>query len=86
MGRGRFVDSRSGIEELANEAAINNIQPREVVNATETIMAIGAARAAPATSSDIWAAASSFSDGTSGRIHHMRESLTACKGPHGCGE
>jgi hypothetical protein len=53
IGKGSWVDSSSEMEELANEAAMNNIQPRDVVNPTDTSMAIGAARAAPATSSEI---------------------------------
>lgn len=47
------------MEVVAKDAAIKRIQPTISVNRTPTMMAIGAAREAPATSSEMWAAESS---------------------------
>lgn len=59
MGRGRSVPRIASTEDVAKEAAINSSHPREEVAATLTRIARGAARAAPAVSSDMCAAESS---------------------------
>lgn len=59
IGRGSSDDNRSAMEVLAKDAAMSRIHPRISVAATPASIAIGAVRAAPATSSDMWAAASS---------------------------
>jgi hypothetical protein len=53
MGRGRLEPKISLTEGIANEAAMSNNHPRMDVPNTETMMAIGAAWAAFAVSSDI---------------------------------
>ncbi|PSR73311.1 hypothetical protein PHLCEN_2v10839 [Hermanssonia centrifuga] len=63
IGKGRSVARRSDTEAVANEAAIKSSQPRDAVAPTLTRMAKGAARAAPAVSSEMWAAESSKPDG-----------------------
>lgn len=68
IGKGKVVDNISATEEVANEAAMYNIHPKNSVKATETRIAIGATRAAPATSSDICAAESS---NTRTRVHNQ---------------
>ena len=59
IGRGRSVDRRSGTDADANEAAMKSSQPSDAVPNTLTRIAMGAARAAPAVSSAMWAAESS---------------------------
>ena len=53
IGRGRSVLRRSVTDVVANDAAISSNHPNEDVAATDTRIAIGAARAAPAVSSAI---------------------------------
>jgi hypothetical protein len=52
IGRGSDDPMRSDTEFVAKEAAISSNQPRLAVEATPTIMAIGAAKAALVVSSD----------------------------------
>ena len=59
IGSGRGDASRSGTDAAAKEAAIKSSQLREAVAPTPMRMAMGAARAAPAVSSEMWAAESS---------------------------
>lgn len=59
IGSGRSVDRRSLMEGITKDTAINRIHPRLAVAPTPTMMAIGAALAAPATSSEMWQAESS---------------------------
>jgi hypothetical protein len=60
MGKGRVVERRSDTLAVANEQAMRRIQPRLAVAPTPTRMATGAARAAPAISSETCAAESSW--------------------------
>lgn len=53
MGNERSVSRRSVTDVVAYEAAISRSQPKALVAPTETRMAIGAERAAPAVSSDM---------------------------------
>ena len=53
------MPSRASTDEVANDAAMNNNQPRDAVAAPLTRIASGAAFAAPAVSSDMCAAESS---------------------------
>ena len=53
MGKDKSVDNISATEVVANEAAIKVNQPSDAVAATPTRIAIGAALAAPETSSAI---------------------------------
>lgn len=59
IGSGRSVESRRGTDVVAKEAEIKSASPSSSVAPTPTTIAIGAAHAALATSSDIWAAESS---------------------------
>lgn len=59
IGNGRSVPKISGTDAVAKEAAMNNSHPKDAVPKTLTRIAIGAARAAPAVSSAMWAAESS---------------------------
>ena len=62
MGRGKVVERISSTDVMTKEVAIRSNQPRLAVENTDTIIAIGAARAAPAVSSDMCAAESSARD------------------------
>lgn len=62
IGNGRSVPRMSGTEAVAKEAAMNSSHPSDAVPKTLTRIAIGAARAAPAVSSAMWAAESSRSE------------------------
>lgn len=53
IGKGKSLPRSEETEVIANEDAINNIQPKLAVAPTPINIAIGAARAAPATSSAI---------------------------------
>lgn len=61
IGNGKSEFKRSVVDVVAKDAAMKRIQPTISVKSTPTMMAIGAAREAPATSSDMWAAESSDS-------------------------
>src|SRR6202042_363776 len=52
MGRGSVDENTSETDAVANDAAIRRIHPRLAVPATPMRIAYGAARAAPATSSE----------------------------------
>ena len=58
IGSGSEVASKSGTEVAAKEAAMKSSQPSEAVAPTPTSIAIGAARAAPAVSSEMCGAES----------------------------
>lgn len=59
MGRGNSELSNSGTDVLAKDAAMSKSHPNDAVAPTPTKIAIGAARAAPDTSSEMCAAESS---------------------------
>ena len=59
IGSASSVSSKAETETVAKEAAMMSIQPRPPTAAHETRIAIGAARAAPDTSSEMCAAESS---------------------------
>lgn len=59
MGSGRSLSRRREGDAVAKDAAMERIQPRAAVAPTPRRMAMGAARAAPAVSSAMWAAESS---------------------------
>ena len=79
-------------DEVAKEAAMKSRQPSEAVAPTPTRIAMGAARAAPAVSSEMCAAESSAGDESEGCECDLRRGvrqmcgLTASQGPHGCRE
>ena len=60
IGRGSGESSKSETDAVAYEAEMYRSQPRDDVSPTPTRMAIGAARDAPAVSSEMWAAESSM--------------------------
>lgn len=53
IGNGNSEFKRSEVDDVAKDAAMKRIQPTISVKRTPTIIAIGAAREAPATSSDM---------------------------------
>lgn len=59
MGSGRSVARMSNTEVVAKDAAMYSSHPRPAVAPAATMIAMGAARAAPEVSSAIWAAESS---------------------------
>lgn len=68
---------------VAKDAAIKRSQPSEAVAKTLIRMAIGAARAAPAVSSEMWAAESSVRlEVKLGMILGQNARHTPCKSPH----
>jgi hypothetical protein len=62
IGSGRVVAKSFGTDAVANEAAMYISQPKSCVAPTPIMIAMGAARAAPATSSEMCAAESSVVD------------------------
>ena len=59
IGKGKSVARIPSTDAVANDAAISSNHPKDAVAATLTRMASGAAFAAPAVSSAMWAAESS---------------------------
>ena len=88
IGSARPVLSSAGTEGMAKDAAMKRIHPMMLMAATETRIAMGAARAAPDVSSEMCAAESSMEIESELRslIKGIYGARTPCERPHGCHE
>lgn len=80
IGKGKSVVRSEETDFVAKDATTSSSHPRISVIATPRMMAIGALRCAPATSSEMCAAESS--DTYQKSFRSRRRTLTACQRPH----
>lgn len=86
IGRGSSVAMRSLTDVITNEVAMRRSHPNPAVAPTPTKIAMGAALAAPAISSEMWAAESSIYARVRKCSIGIKRERTPCQCPHWCSE